>query len=196
MKHFTSWTFFCEVTEDSHENLIQCSHCHARNSQISFTVSSNISVRRTEIVDLRDFFFSLQSKSSIFTTSQIASRFAFYNHAESAETLHQSQFLWSSIFTWTERCQNSAFHSVSPLFYQTIVTFYLLQYVISVEQNSEGLAQVISCQQIGMFLQNLDLLFITNRIEQIMTQVSSHTIASLQDFIINDLVSDMTQDSR
>jgi len=53
-----AWTSFCDCMRKSHDNLIQCSDCHAWNSQISHSVSSSISVQR-DIVDLSIDFFLL-----------------------------------------------------------------------------------------------------------------------------------------
>ena len=86
-----AWTSFCDHTEKSHDNLIQCSDCHAQNSQISHSVFSSIFIQR-DIVDLSIDSFSSSSFSFSFymqAAVQISTvpKFANYNCECGAETL-------------------------------------------------------------------------------------------------------------
>ena len=83
-----SWSRFCPVSGSLHEHLIYCRHCHARNPQVSHPASTSHSVRK-EVVEIPD---SPPSKTSLSTTTQIASQFPNYSctQAEEHRKSHQS----------------------------------------------------------------------------------------------------------
>ena len=141
-----SWTPFCGVDGSSHEHLIYCHRCHARNPQVSYTSSNP--VRSSEVIEVSDSPPRTQAPTSILTTSQLGPRFADYNRTQGAEALRQSQTLRQSSSVRSGGRQKLL--SKSTVF-RAVVTFYFLQY----EMSEEGLAHVISCKAIRMFSQIL-----------------------------------------
>ena len=78
-----TWTSFCACTGKSHENLIQCPDCHARNPQIS--VSSSTSVQG-DTVDLT--IDSPPPRTQAAVSVSAAPKFTNYNYKNGTETLY------------------------------------------------------------------------------------------------------------
>jgi hypothetical protein len=174
------WTSYCGVTGKSHENLIQCSDCHAKNPQISHSFSSSTSVRR-EVVDLS--IDSPPSRTQAAVSVSAAPRFASYNREHGAEALRQTHFTQHPSSVRSGRHQSST-SSPAPLSYRAVVSFYLSTYELV-----QGLAQTIDNKLLGMYNQILKTSNTDIKTERIVTRIPSRTIESLQDFIIRDLLS-------
>jgi hypothetical protein len=146
MNSAPSWTPYCGVTGNSHAHLIYCCDCHAKNPQFPHTVSTSHSVQNVEVVEVPDS----PPKPSISTTTQIAPRFGSYNRTHGAEAHRRSGFLQPASAVRSGGRQNPT--PAGIISYRTIATFYLLEYRISQEMNSEGLAQINSIQYISKFI--------------------------------------------
>ena len=146
------WTSFCGCTGKSHDNLIQCPDCHARNPQISYSVSSSTSAPasvRREVIDLRSDS-PPRTKAAV---SVAASRFPIYNREHGAETHRQAHFAQRSASVRSARRQTSASSLSTSGSYRAIVTFSLLQYELV-----DGLPRTINYQGLGTYDQILELL--------------------------------------
>jgi hypothetical protein len=146
------WTPYCGITGESHENLIQCPDCHAKNPQVFSSISSSAavqraavsstSVRRAEVFDLTD---SPPSRPQAAVSVSAASKFTNYNREHGAETLRQAHFSQRGSSVRGGRRQNSAsYSSLNLTSYRTIVTFSLLQYEIV-----DDLVQTVNYQVLG-----------------------------------------------
>lgn len=119
-------------------------------------------------------------------TVSAAPRFTSYNREHGAEALRQAHFTQRPSSVRSGRRQPST-SSPAPASYHAVVSFYLLTYELV-----QGLAQTLENKLLGMYDQILKSLSNTDsKTEQIVTQIPSHTIESLQDFIICDLLSDI-----
>lgn len=149
------WTSYCGVTGLSHDsdNLIYCRRCHAKNPKFS-SISTSHTVRSEEVVEVPDSPPS-QARTSLSTTTQIAPRFGNYNRTQGAEAHRQSGFLRPASSVRSGGRRDSTLASVVS--YRMIATFYLLEYRISKEINSEGLAQINGIQYISMSISTSSL---------------------------------------
>ena len=147
-----AWTSFCDCTEKSYNNLIQCFDCSARNSQISYSVFSFISVSvsiQTEIVDL-----SINSSSCTQVAVSVSvSKFSVYNCEQGTETLYQAYFTQYSASVQDKYCQISVSSLLTSQSYHAFVTFSLLQYKLV-----NDLAHTLSFQALDTYNKISELL--------------------------------------
>jgi hypothetical protein len=136
------WTPYCGVDGKSHENLIQCSNCHARNPQISHSIPTSISVRK-DVVDL-----SLDSppRTESAVSVSAAPKFSNYNHEHGAESLRQAHFSQRTSSVRGARRQPSLSSLPAPSAYRVTAIFSLLQYELV-----DGLPHTIDYKVLGMY---------------------------------------------
>jgi hypothetical protein len=146
-----AWTLFCGVTGKSHENLIQCSDCKAKNPRVFPFISSTTPVRR-EVIDLIDSSPSHTQAISSCTEAAVsvpAPKFASYNRESGAEAHRQAHFSQrapSFPSVRNARRQTSMSSSVTLTSYRATVTFSLLHY-----EYVDGLSQTISHHVFGSY---------------------------------------------
>ncbi|KAN0081824.1 hypothetical protein V8E54_003122 [Elaphomyces granulatus] len=132
--------------------------------------------RSRDVIEIED----APSRSSISTTNQIAPRFGSYNR-QGAETLRQSQPLRHNSIR--RGSLGGLTTDRSPTAYPAVVSFYMLHYQLSEEEDSEMIAEAISAQ-------------LLRTMERTGIRVPSRTIDSIEDFITTDLLPDVSRPGR
>jgi hypothetical protein len=135
---------------------VYCFHCHGRNPDVPYNTLT--SARSRDVIEIED----APSRSSISTTNQIAPRFGSYNR-QGAETLRQSQPLRHNSIR--RGSLGGLTTDRSPTAYPAVVSFYMLHYQLSEEEDSEMIAEAISAQLLRTSFRVSSLLFILLIIE-------------------------------
>jgi hypothetical protein len=171
------WTLYCPKSGQLHGNALACGSCLAQNTKHSSRTNTSNDI---EIIEISSSPPHPKVSTSIFATSQDSSRFHHYDRTKGAEQHRQSSI----------HRTKKASQLLSPnTSISAVVHFYLLKQV----KNDDGFFVPISCKTLSMIYSNILYLPILMAIDRINVKIKPRTIESLDDFVTNDLLPEMSQ---